>query len=91
MRGVKFNGPGAKRILEERRITVSAAAKACGVERAHFSNILAGRRHAGVDVVKAFADFVGVDPMSVVGPEDPKAALLELNKAYGIKVSEDAA
>lgn len=83
---MRFNGPAADRILKDRGITVTAAAKACGVERAHLSNILAGRRGAGVELVRAFSDFVGVEPMAVVGPEDPRAAIAELAKAYGLKV-----
>lgn len=83
---MRFNGPAAKRILEDREITISAAARACGVDRAHFSNILAGRRGAGAELVKAFADFVGVQPFAIVGPEDPRAALAELAEVYGYEL-----
>lgn len=81
---MRFNGPAGAAALDRAGITVTDAAKRVGVERSHLSNILAGRRKGGADLVRKFAEMTGEKPMTFVGPDDPKAAVVALAAAYGV-------
>jgi transcriptional regulator with XRE-family HTH domain len=81
---MRFNGAAGAAALRQRGITVSEAARRIGVERSHLSNILSGRRGAGAELVRKFAELTGEPPMVFVGPEDPKAAVVELAHLYGV-------
>jgi transcriptional regulator with XRE-family HTH domain len=85
---MRFNGPAGRAALEARDISISEAARRIDVERSHLSNVLAGRRGAGADMVRKFADLTGEAPMVFVGPEDPRAAVLELAALYEITPAE---
>lgn len=90
---MRFNGSAGAAALEARGITISAAARKlreCGhdIERSHLSNILSGRRGAGIEMVQAFATLTGEDPMVFVGPEDPRDAVLRLCRVYKITAKD---
>lgn len=85
---MRFNGAAGAAALREREISISAAARAVGVERSHLSNILSGRRGAGADMVRKFAELTGMEPMVFVGPEDPRAAVAELARIYELTVDD---
>lgn len=91
---MRFNGPAGSAALKERDISVSEAARRITaegrmtIERSHLSNVLAGRRGAGGDLVREFAYLTGLPPMVFVGPEDPKAAVVELAKIYEVTPEE---
>lgn len=85
---MKFNGAAGAAALASRDISISDAARRIGIERSHLSNILAGRRGAGADLVRAFADLTGEKPMVFVGTEDPKQAVIELARLYDVKPAD---
>lgn len=91
---VKFNGASGAAALAAREISISEAARrinAAGritIERSHLSNILAGRRGAGAELVREFAELTGDEPMSFVGPDDPREAVLELARLYKVTPDE---
>lgn len=91
---MKFNGPAGMAALAKREISVSEAARRISkagritVERSHLSNILAGRRGAGAEMVREFAELTGEEPMVFVGPEDPRAAVAELARLYGLTAND---
>lgn len=91
---VKFNGSAGAAALRERDISISEAARRINeagrmsIERSHLSNVLAGRRGAGGDLVREFADLTGLEPMVFVGPEDPREAVIELARIYAVTGEE---
>lgn len=91
---VRFNGPAGAAALKERDITISEAARRINeagrmtIERSHLSNVLAGRRGAGADLVREFADLTGMEPMVFVGPDDPRGAVIELARIYEVTVED---
>lgn len=88
---MRFNGSAGAAALASRDISISEAARRIGVERSHLSNILSGRRGAGAEMVRKFAELTGEEPMVFVGPEDPRAAVLELARLYEVTSDELAA
>lgn len=85
---VRFNGAAGAIALSERGISISEAARLIDVDRSHLSNVLAGRRSAGGELVKKFADLTGMSPMAFVGPDNPREALLALNRIYKVTAAE---
>lgn len=62
--------------------TISDAARAIGEDRSHLSNVLAGRRNARPELIQRLAAYLGVNPYVLLGPEDPRAAVVELARMY---------
>lgn len=85
---MRFNGAAGAAALATRNLSISEASRRIGVERSHLSNILAGRRGAGAEMVMKFAELTGEEPMVFVGPEDPKAAVVELARNYGVTTAD---
>lgn len=87
---MRFNGAAGAAALASRDISISEAARrinAAGrmaIERSHLSNVLAGRRGAGADLVREFAELTGEEPMVFIGPEDARAAVAELARIYAL-------
>lgn len=87
---VKFNGSAGAAALRERDISISEAARRINeagrvtIERSHLSNVLAGRRGAGADLVREFAELTGMEPMVFVGPDNPREAVIELARMYDV-------
>lgn len=85
---VRLNHEAAAILVRERGLNLSHAALAIPCDRAHLSNVLAGRRPANAKIIKGLADQLGVSPMALLAPEDPREALLRLCKLYKITPSE---
>lgn len=68
--------------------TVSAAARAMGEDRSHLSNVLAGRRRGSPELIKKLAIYLGVNPYALLGPEDPRAAVIELVRLFEVTAEE---
>lgn len=85
---MRFNGAAGAAALDEMQMSISEAARELGVERSHLSNVLAGRRGAGASLVKGFAELTGKSPMTFVGPEDPRAAVVALARIYKVTPAE---
>lgn len=85
---MRFNGPAGAAALAARDISISEAARRINergrmsIQRSHLSNVLAGRRGAGAELVREFADLTGEEPMVFIGPEDARAAVAELARIY---------
>lgn len=85
---VRFNGAAGAAALATRGISISEAARRIGVQRSHLSNILSGRRGAGGEMVRKFAELTGMEPMVFVGAEDPRAAVAELARIYELTADD---
>lgn len=85
---MRFNGRAAAQLLADRQISISEAARQTGVDRSHLSNVLSGRRNAGAEMVLLFSNFLQVEPMVLVGPSDPRAAVVSLAKLYKVRPEE---
>lgn len=83
-----FNHEAAKAAIEDRGLTVTYVAKAIGRDRAVLSNILNGNRAGSVDLAIAIAEVVGGTAYRFLGPDDPKAATIELARRMGITPEE---
>lgn len=71
-------------LVKERQLNVTHAARTIGCDRAHLSNVLAGRRSANPQIIKGLADLLGVSPLALLAPEDPRESLIRLCRLYGI-------
>lgn len=68
--------PAALRVIRERSgLTVTALAVEAGIKQAHLSNIEAGRRNAGPDVVVALAKALKVELPAILADPEPVAAV----------------
>lgn len=85
---MRFNGPAGAAALASRDISISEAARRIKVNRSHLSNVLNGHRGAGAEMVKKFADLTGMEPMAFVGPEDTRAAVVELARIYELTAAD---
>lgn len=91
---MNFNGAAGAAALEERRISISEAARRINdagrmtIERSHLSNVLSCRRSAGADLIREFAELTGMEPMAFVGPEDPRDAVIRLARLYKVTPKE---
>lgn len=85
---MRFNGAAGQAALTARGIPIAEAARRLGMERTTLHNILSGRRKGGADLVRRFAELTGEDPMSFVGPEDPREAVVRLARIYKVTPDE---
>lgn len=81
---MKLNHEAARQLVQDRGLNITHLAQFIGVDRAHLSNVLAGRRSGGPKIVKGIADYAGVSPMILVAPESPEDAVLRLCELYKI-------
>ncbi len=58
------------------------------MERTHLSRCLAGTRNFPMEHLPRLAEFLEVDPYELLGPEDPRAAVIELARLYRVTESE---
>lgn len=83
-----LNHRAAARIISEQGRTVSATAEAVGIERTNLTRMLSGERQFPADKLRRLAEFLGVNPYELLGPEDPRAAVLELAVMFGVTPEE---
>ena len=67
---------------------MTAAADHVGLERTYMSRCLAGTRNFPAELIPRLAEFLEVDPYTLVGPDDPRAAVLELARLYKLTPDE---
>jgi hypothetical protein len=67
---------------------VTAAADAVGLERTYMSRCFSGTRNFPSELLPLLADFLDVDPFVLIGPADPRAAVLELARLYKVTPAE---
>ena len=85
---LRLNHLTAAHLLREQGHTATAAAERLGIERSNFAHMLAGRRQFPADKIPALADLLGVNPYELLGPEDPRAAVIELARLYELSPAE---
>jgi transcriptional regulator with XRE-family HTH domain len=67
---VQLNPAALRAIRERSGLTVTALAEQAGIKQAHLSNIEAGRRNAGPDVIVALATALKVELPAILA--DPQ-------------------
>ena len=82
---VHLNHLAASRLLQERGRSITEVAAELDVDRANLSRMLAGRRNFPPEKITAFAELLGVNPYEILGPEDPRAAVIELARLLGVQ------
>lgn len=71
--------------------SVTSVAAALGIERSNLAHMLAGRRVFPAERIPALAEVLGVNPYELLGPEDPRAAVVELARLFEVRPDELAA
>lgn len=63
---------------------MTAVAREIGMDRTLLSRILNGERRGTVELAIKIAEQTGQSPYRYFGPDDPRAAVIELAKRMGI-------
>jgi transcriptional regulator with XRE-family HTH domain len=84
---VRLNHAAAKAYVLSKG-TISDAARAVDEDRSHLSNVLAGRRNARPELIQRLAAYLGVNPYVLLGPEDPRSAVIELARLYEVEAAD---
>lgn len=87
----RLNHRAAAQKLTARGQTVTAAAEHVGIERTLMSRCFAGTRSFPMELLPRLADFLECDPYELLGPDDPKAAVVELARLYKLTAADLAA
>lgn len=85
---IRLNAPAAAAEVQRRGHTITEVANALGIERTYMSRCLTGARNLPAELIPVLADFLGVDPFRLLGPEDPRDAVVELARLYKVKPDE---
>lgn len=88
---IRANHLTAARLIREQGHTVTSTAEHLGIERSNLAHMLAGRRQFPVDKIPALAEFLKVNPYELLGPEDPRSAVVEMARLYELTADELAA
>lgn len=83
-----LNHEAAAREVARQGRTITEVAEAIGMARPNLSNCLAGRRPFPPEKIAPLAAYLAVPPFMLLGPEDPKAALIELAQIHGLTLVE---
>lgn len=88
-----FNYVAAKADVTQLCGSISKAAEKLGMDRTLLSRILSGDRPGSLDLAVRIGDLTGQIPYRYFGPDDPRAAAIEMCKRMGITAAdfEDAA
>jgi transcriptional regulator with XRE-family HTH domain len=74
---VRINPEALRTIRKDRDVTLTALAKAVGVQHSHLSNIEAGRREASSTLIRKLAIELKIDVLALLGPENRDEAKAE--------------
>lgn len=85
---IRLNHLVAKRLIESQGRSVTAVAAALGMDRPNLAHCLAGRRRFPAERISDLAEVLGVSPFELLGPEDPRAAVIELARQLGVRPEE---
>lgn len=83
-----LNHVAVKRSIEDKGISVSDLAAMIGHNRSNLSAILNGHRKGSVDLAVRIGAITGDSPYAFLGPDDPKAALVELCVRMGVTAAD---
>lgn len=86
MQGVsnRLNHLTASRLIEERGLTITEVADNLEINRPHLSRMLLGQRRFPAERIPDLAQLLRVHPYELLGPTDPKAAVIELADRLGV-------
>lgn len=79
---MRLNHEILRREMEAQRWRVTDLADEIGIARSHLSNIVNGARAATPEIIQKLAAVLNLNPYTLLGPEDPKAAVSELARLY---------
>jgi hypothetical protein len=81
---IRLNHEIASRLIREQGYTVTGVAEHVGMDRPNLSRCLSGAkgRVFPPEKIPALAELLGVSPYVLLGPEDPKAAIVELARVF---------
>lgn len=85
---IRLNHETAARVIEEQGRTVTSVAEVLGMDRANLSHCLAGRRQFPAEKIGDLATLLHVPPYLLLGPEDPKAATIQLARLMGVTADD---
>lgn len=85
---LRLNPQSAQREIDLQGHTVTAVAAVVGMDRSNLSHCLAGRRVFPAEKIRPLAEFLGVDPYLLLGPDDPREAVIELARLYDLSPDE---
>jgi transcriptional regulator with XRE-family HTH domain len=85
---LRLNHSTASEYVRLRGRTVTEVARHLGLERTFVSRCLSGSRNLPPEQIPALAAFLEVEPFKLLGPEDPRAAVVELARMYEVKPDE---
>ena len=83
-----FNHEAALRSIQDKGLTIAFVAREIGKDRTVLSNILNGNRKGSVDLAVAIAGVTGDNPYAFLGPNDPRAAVIDLARKMGITAAD---
>jgi transcriptional regulator with XRE-family HTH domain len=79
---IRLNHEIASRTIREQGHTVTGVAEHLGMDRPNLSRALSGSRSFPPEKIRPLAELLGVPPYALLGPEDPKAAIVELARVF---------
>lgn len=85
---IRPNHEVVARLIQERGFTVTEVARHLAIERSNFTHMLAGRRTLPAEHIPALAELLTVRPYELLGPEDPREAVVELARLFQITPHE---
>lgn len=85
---VRLNHLVAASVIEWQGRTVTSVAAELGLDRGNFTRMLSGDRQFPPDKIPALADILGLNPYELLGPSDPRAAVVELARLYKVHPDE---
>jgi DNA-binding transcriptional regulator YdaS (Cro superfamily) len=85
---IRANHETAAHLIRQQGHTVTSVAEHLGIERTNLTHMLAGRRQFPADKIPALAELLKVSPYELLGPEDPRAAVVELARLYDVTRDE---
>ena len=83
-----LNHLAVRQALELKGYSVSEVARLLGENRANLSQVLNGRRKGSPALAVRIAAITGDNPFTFLGPDDPKAAVIDLCRRMGITAAD---
>lgn len=83
-----FNHISAKADVLRHCGSIATAAAKIGIDRTLLSRILNGNRPGSIELAHKISDVTGEIPYRYFGPEDPRAAVIEMCRQMGITAEE---
>lgn len=81
---MRLNHTTVKREMQAQRWTTTALAEELEIDRATLSSYLTGRRRVPGAVLVGLQQALNVNPYTLLGPEDPEQAIVDLVEAFAV-------